>query len=97
MEPLFEDASDPNSPRVGKRPLSRARVNVGQGVEMRSLRTDEEGFMVLEVDFEQEYDLQARFRGFLTQRNTFSTVDLERDPAQPVKTYNMEFVLRTHL
>ena len=93
VEPLFEDPLDPNSLRVGKRPLSRARLNIGSGSDMRSLRTDEEGYLILEMEYEKLYRLQARFRGFLTQRREFSSINLDKDPNDPVKTYNVEFVL----
>ena len=93
MEPVFEDPEDPNSPRVDKRPLNRARVNVGQGVRGQTFQTDTEGYLVLEIEYDQVYNLDARFRGFLGKRLDFNSATIERDPEDPVKTHNIEIVL----
>lgn len=93
MEPLFADPDDPNSERIGKRPLGRARVSIGNDEDVQALRTDGKGYLVLELEWEEVYNIRAQFRGFLSQRREFSTVDLEKDPGQPVQTHNMEIVL----
>lgn len=93
MEPVFEDANDPNSKRIGKRPLTRARVYVGQGVRGQTFQTDEEGLLVLEIDYDKLYNLNAQFRGFLSRRVDFNSATIERDPEDPVKTHNIEIVL----
>ena len=92
-EPVFEDPEDPNSKRNGTRALSGARVIIGEGADMRTLRTDENGFMVIEIQYDKLYNVQARFRGFLTQRLDVDASEVERDPDEPVKTINREIVL----
>jgi outer membrane protein OmpA-like peptidoglycan-associated protein/tetratricopeptide (TPR) repeat protein len=93
MEPIFADHNDPNSERVGKRPLVRARVNIEEGVMARTFRTDEDGYLIMTIDWDKQYLIEAKFSGFLAKKVDFNANVLEKDPERPVKTHNLEIVL----
>ena len=93
LEPVLVDPSDPNSERRGKRPLERARVNINEGMIGRQFRTDEAGYVILKADYDSEYFIEARFRGFLARKASFDATTIEKDPDEPTKTYNIELVL----
>jgi outer membrane protein OmpA-like peptidoglycan-associated protein/tetratricopeptide (TPR) repeat protein len=93
MEPIFADHKDPNSERTGKRPLVRARVNIEEGDMAQTFRTDEDGYLIMSIDWESIYHIQAKFSGFLSKRVDFNANVLEKDPEEPVKTHNLVIVL----
>ena len=93
MEPIFADPNDPNSERVGKRPLVQARVNISEGMFGRTFRTDDDGYLIMSIDWEKSYHIEAMFRGFLKKKVDFNANVIEKDPEKPVKTHNIVIVL----
>jgi len=93
MEPIFADHNDPNSEIVGGRPLVRARIEIEEGVMARPFRTDEDGYLIMAIDWESTYYITAKFTGFLSKRMDFNANVLEKDPEEPIKTHNLVIVL----
>jgi len=93
MEPIFADNNDPNSERTGKRPLVRARVNIEEGIRGSTFRTDEDGYLIMSIDWENTYAITAKFSGFLSKHVEFNAKVLEKDPENPITTHNVEIVL----
>ncbi len=93
MEPVFADHNDPNSEIVGGRPLVRARIEIEEGNMARPFRTDEDGYLIMSIDWESTYYITAKFTGFLSKRIEFNANVLEKDPENPVKTHHLVIVL----
>jgi len=60
---------------------------------MRREKTDPSGMLILQLKWDTEYEIQARKGGYLNQFRAVNTKDINKDPANPVVTLNMEFVL----
>ncbi|HLF65823.1 MAG TPA: OmpA family protein [Saprospiraceae bacterium] len=93
MEPVFATQGDPNSTRTGKKELPATAILIGDGPMMHREKTDENGMLVLELEWDKSYEIQARRAGYLNQSRAMNTSDIVKDPANPVFTYNMEIVL----
>lgn len=93
MEPVYEVPGDPNSKRVNFKPLPVTSIQIAEGEKEKLLRTDDNGFLVIQLEFEKGYSIKAGYPGHLSQRKDFSTKNLPRDPDQPVQTHNMNMIL----
>jgi outer membrane protein OmpA-like peptidoglycan-associated protein len=92
MQPEFATPGDPNSERVGKQALPGTVIDFGDGPVMQRERTDANGLLILEVEWDKEYEVLARRGGFFNQNRVVST-DIEKDPANPIYTHNVEIVM----
>ncbi len=93
MEPVFATPGDPNSERTGKKELPATAILIGEDPQRRRENTDTRGLLVLELDWDKEYRIEARRAGYLNQSRTVSTAGIVKDSMNPVFTYNLEIVL----
>ncbi len=59
----------------------------------RTFRTDDDGYLIMKIDWEKSYRIESMFRGFLKKKVDFNANVLEKDPEKPVKTHSIEIVL----
>ncbi len=67
MEPVFATPGDPNSARIGKRPLPETVLEVSEGMTMRREKTDQTGLLILDVPLNKSYTIKAHKAGYLNQ------------------------------
>jgi outer membrane protein OmpA-like peptidoglycan-associated protein len=93
MEPEFEVKDDPNSKRVGKKPLPNGPVVVTEGLSDQRFVTDELGQLILKLEWNKQYSFTARYRDHLAVTYDLNTADIEKDPKKPVKTISQTLEL----
>jgi outer membrane protein OmpA-like peptidoglycan-associated protein len=93
VEPVFATPGDPNSERIGKKPIPEVVLHITEGIAMRREVTDSKGLLIFELGWDRSYEFQAIKKGYLNQYRAFSTMDIKKDRSNPVTTYNMEIVL----
>jgi len=93
VQPVFAIAGDPNSPRIGKKPIPEVSLHITEGIAMRREVTDQNGLLIFALGWDKSYTFQAIKKGYFTQNRAFSTTDLKKDRSAPVTTYQMEIIL----
>lgn len=88
MEPQFEIQDDPNSRRIGKRPLPNGPVIINEGIMDQRFVTDELGQLLIRLEWDKQYKFTARYRDHLAESFEINTAEIEKDPAKPIKTIN---------
>ncbi len=88
MEPQYEMKDDPNSRKIGKRPLPNGPVILSQGLTDQRFVTDELGQLLLKLDWDITYVFTARYRDHLSDTYTLNTAEVVRDPLHPITTVN---------
>ncbi|HZV71484.1 MAG TPA: OmpA family protein [Saprospiraceae bacterium] len=93
MEPDYEVKDDPNSRKLGKRPLPNGPVI--QSIDLTDERfvTDESGQILLKLDWNTNYVFTARYRDHLADTYTLNTAEVKRDSLNPITTVNHTMVL----
>lgn len=93
MEPQFKDKGDPNSPRIGMRPLPNGPIIVTEGVTDQRFVTDELGQFLTRLEWGKAYTFTAKYRDHLAVKYTLNTAEIEKDPNKPNKTITEIMVL----
>lgn len=93
LEKIYEQANNPNSKILGRKPLPGASVNINTGKKGEQIKVDGNGFFSIEMDENTDYDLLASLEGYLNNSDRFSTHGIARDPAEPVRKFELEIVL----
>ncbi len=89
VENQYEKENDPNSDIVGKTPIGQALVTVNG----KTQETDANGNLIMQINFNSEYQLAAGKPGYLRDIDRFNTNEVIKDPEDPIKTINRELVL----
>lgn len=93
LEKIHEEAGNPNSRVLGRKPLPESTVEIRLGKDVRTVRVNEEGYFTLELAENTDYDFVAARSGYLSNKAAFTTRGLGRDPENPVMRYELEIVL----
>ena len=93
MEPILENPENPNSARTGFRPLKNATVEANAGPKGKKYKTDDNGYLIMELDFNREYDFSANYPEHFRNAIQVSTKNIPRDSKEPTTTLNKEIVL----
>jgi peptidoglycan-associated lipoprotein len=88
MEPLFEIKDDPNSRRIGKRPLPNGPIVLTQGMTDQRFVSDDLGQLLLRLDWDKVYTFTARYRDHLAATYTLNTGEIEKNEKNPITTIN---------
>jgi peptidoglycan-associated lipoprotein len=88
MEPQFEIKDDPNSKRVGRKPLPNGPVIISDGLSDQRMVTDELGQLLVKLEWNKKYVFTARYRDHLAESYEINTAEIEKDPKKPIKTLN---------
>lgn len=86
MEPQFEVKDDPNSKRIGKRPLPNGPVIVSEGLSDQRFVTDELGQFLIKLDWNKQYTFTAKYRDHLAATYTINTAEITKDKNKPLTT-----------
>ncbi len=87
----YEDPEDPNSEVIGKTPIDNADVTVDWNGKNERYKTDENGRIILNGDYESLYKLNGRYEGYLSNSKDFKTP--KKEDLSGSETYNVELVL----
>ena len=94
VEPIYEEANNPNSEIVGYRPLDLAGIRiVADTGTIASMRSDRTGVFIEELSANSDYTITAGKNRYLNNSVSISTKDIELDSLQEVVTINVEVIL----
>ncbi len=93
LEKIYQTANNPNSKVLGRKPLPDSKVSILFGDETKTVEVDENGFFSLELAEETDYSFLASHDGYLNNDDRFSTRGIGKDPAEPIRTFELEIVL----
>jgi len=92
IQPVRANVDDPNSPVIDKRSIPNALVLLREGTTPTQLQTNANGFVLKEINYDQNYFILANTPGLLNSSKLLSTFNA-KDPNNPIKTFNVEIVL----
>ena len=93
VTPILEDAEDPNSKRIGKKPLKGTAITASFGPRASLFHTDNDGYAIFEIEYNTEYRYDANHPGHFTNFLELNTNEFDKDPNEPTKTINRELML----
>lgn len=93
LEKIYQQANNPNSKILGRKPLSGATVNINTGSGSQNIKVDDNGFFTIELEEETDYNFLASAEGYLNNSNRFSSKGIGKDPEEPTRTFELEIVL----
>lgn len=88
LEKVYEEAFNPNSKVLGRKPLEGTISFMGNQMEIGS-----DGLLSLELDADTDYEFIGRKTAYLTNSSSFTTKGLGKDPNNPIQSYELEIVL----
>ncbi len=86
MEPQFEVKDDPNSRRIGKRPLPNGPIVISEGLSDQRFVTDELGQFLIKLEWDKQYTFTAKYRDHLAATYTLNTGEIVKDKNKPITT-----------
>ena len=93
LEKIYKIPGDPNSPVLGRKPLSAANLDVVFGEQNKSFTIKDEGLVTINLEEEMEYDFFASKEDYLKNSEKFSTKGIGKDPNKPILKFEIEIVL----
>lgn len=93
VEPVFSIPDDPNSTVTGRNPLPNGPVLLtANGQELR-YTTDEQGQLLVKLDWNKDYVITARYRDHLSGTHSLNTSEVVKNADNPITTINHVLVL----
>jgi peptidoglycan-associated lipoprotein len=94
LEKIYEQADNPNSRVIGRKPLAESSVDVlmPNGKTQR-ISTNAEGAFSMRLDENADYLYKGSHVGYLNNETKFSTKGIGRDAANPIQKFEIEIVL----
>ncbi len=93
LEKIFEEADNPDSRVLGRKPLPGAKVTATFNGQTQTFTVGEDGRFSLELELDTDYRFTAEREGYLSNEATFSTRGIGLDPETPEQTFELEIVL----
>lgn len=93
LEKIYQNPTDPNSKVLGRKPLTKASVDVIIAGKKETIQLGEDGFFTFELSENTDYDFLASQEGYLTNTAVFSTQGMGKDPNTPIQTYEVTITL----
>ena len=93
LEKIFQDANNPNSKVLGRKPLPESKVDIKIGNKTETVTVDAEGHFRLELSENLDYNFLASHQGYLNNSAKFSTKGIAKDPANPEQIFEIEIIL----
>lgn len=92
VEELYQKEDDPNSPVVGKKPLRRTTIKIDDGLEIRELKTNLSGRLIIDGNWSTAYSFLASKTGYLNN-TAVKDIPMQSESLEEDMTYNVEIVL----
>ncbi len=94
VEPIYEEANNPNTEIISYKPVGLAGIRILQdSVVTSNIRADRRGFFLEEIEGEEAYKVIAGKNRYISNSIEFNTVGIELDSMEEVVTINVEIVL----
>lgn len=89
---IFQQADDPNSPVLGRRPVPGASIRISGELDS-ALVSNAEGSALVPIRPGGQYALDISAPGFLNARARFDAQDIRPDPRKPLQRFELEVIL----
>ena len=95
VENILQNANDPNSKVLGRRPISSPNLDVKAGSVGKTEKGAKEknGSFTIELKEETDYYFFASKENYLNKNSSFSTKGIGKDPKNPIQKFELEIVL----
>jgi peptidoglycan-associated lipoprotein len=93
LEKIFSEADNPNSKVVARKGISNSNISILFGKENKKIVADKEGFAIVELLENTDYQFVVSKDGYLNNSAKFSTKGIAKDPNNPVQKFELEVVL----
>jgi outer membrane protein OmpA-like peptidoglycan-associated protein len=93
LEKIFQEATNPNSKVLGRKPLPESKVDIKIGNKTETITVDAEGHFRIELAENLDYNFLASHTGYLNNFAKFSTKGIAKDPDNPEQVFEIEIVL----
>ena len=93
LEKIYQNPNDPNSKVLGRRPVNAAKVEMISGEEKETFTSSSGGLVSIDLGEDMSYDFFGSKDGFLTKKESFSTVGIGKDPKRPIQKFELEIEL----
>ena len=93
LEKIFQEAGNPNTPLLGRKPLAGAMVQYSDNGKTVTVKVGADGLLSLEIVENATYRFLASKEGFWNKEASFSSAGLGIDPSNPIQRYELEIVL----
>ena len=93
LEKIYEDANNPNSRVLGRKPISGANVQINFNDKSQNIEVGEDGLFQIELEENTNYNFFATNEGYLNTEERFSTRGIAKDPNKPIQEFEIEIVL----
>jgi len=93
LEKIFQDAGNPNSKVLGRRPLGGAKVQINFRDTSMQIEVGDDGFFSFELEENMNYDFFGSRTDYLNNTTRFSSKGIGKDPANPTQKFTVELVL----
>lgn len=89
---IFQQPDDPNSPVLGRRPVSGASIRISGAMDT-SLVSSPEGLARIPIQAGGLYQLDISAPGFLNARGSFDAREIRPDPRKSLQRFELEVLL----
>jgi outer membrane protein OmpA-like peptidoglycan-associated protein len=93
LEKIYSEAGNPNSPVLGRKPLTGAALKINLGPRKQSITIDESGLHSMELADDMDYQFLSELEGYLSNQSRFTTKGIGKDPNNPVRKFELEIIL----
>lgn len=93
VEKIYEEAGNPDSKYLGRKPLPNSTVEISFGKKQQTVTVEEDGTFSLELEEDLDYNFLASKEEYLRNEAAFSTKGIAKDPNNPIQEFEVEIVL----
>lgn len=93
LEKIYENADDPNSKVLGRKPLDGADIQITINGKSETIKVGEDGFFSIKLEEDTDYDFFATKEGYLNNDERFSTKGISKDSNNPNQEFEIEIEL----
>jgi outer membrane protein OmpA-like peptidoglycan-associated protein len=93
LEKIYQQADNPNSKIIGRRPLINTPVTINFGKEKKSVLTNDEGYFTVVLSENADYQFTAMKPEYLTKSIPFTTRGIVQDSNNPIQRFEVELIL----
>lgn len=97
VETIYETPDDPSSGMIGKGELPNTKVEITYGNDVKTIKTNDDGFFELEIALDEYYNLFGSKSGYLNNSTSFSSKGIEQDPEQPIRRFSVTLELNKEI
>jgi peptidoglycan-associated lipoprotein len=93
LEKIFAEADNPNSKVLARKGIPNSDISISFGKENKKILSDRDGFSIMELLENTDYQFVVSKEGYLNSSAKFTTKGIEKDPTNPVQKFELEVVL----